>query len=154
MNHRLINLRIITRLNIREFWAQQTFLLDMLTIKALHCLWISRPGFWRFFKKSIKSLDTWSVSKLAWRLMDGLVVFPSWVSDVERKGHFENSRLNGCYINWAIFYVTWQSILMYYWQRWRWQSWRNSAYWTCLASGWTLWNNQKERPTGTRTSSM
>lgn len=63
--------------------GQQTFLLDMFTRKARHCLWISRPGFCRFFKNSTKSLDTWSVSKLAWRLMDGLGVLPSGVSDQE-----------------------------------------------------------------------
>lgn len=62
-------------------------------MNARHCLWISRPGFWRFFKNSTKSLDTWSVSKLAWRLTDGLVVLPSWVSDEQEK-HLENKILN------------------------------------------------------------
>lgn len=55
----------------------------MFIMKARHCLWISRPGFWRFFRNSTKSLDTWSVSKLAWRLMDGLGDLPSWDSVAE-----------------------------------------------------------------------
>lgn len=71
---------VLLRLSLMSY---KTFLLDILTMKARHCLWISRPGFWRFFKKSTKSLVTWSVSKLAWRLMDGLGVLPSWVSDEE-----------------------------------------------------------------------
>lgn len=66
-----------------RFRVQQTFLLDMFIMKARHCLWISRPGFWRFFRNSTKSLDTWSVSKLAWRLMDGLGDLPSWDSVTE-----------------------------------------------------------------------
>lgn len=61
--------------------CELTFLLDMLTKNARHCLCISLPGFCRFFKNSTKSLDTWSVSKLAWRLIDGLGVLLSWVSD-------------------------------------------------------------------------
>lgn len=65
-----------------------TFLLDMFMIKTRHCLWISRPGLWRVFKKSRKSLDTWSASKLEWRLMDGLMVLPSWVSGTEEAQTF------------------------------------------------------------------
>lgn len=76
--------RLLTFVLLRLYlMSYKTFLLDILTMKARHCLWISRPGFWRFFKKSTKSLVTWSVSKLAWRLMDGLGVLPSWVSDEE-----------------------------------------------------------------------
>lgn len=54
-----------------------TFLLDMLSRKLRHCLWISRPGRCMLFRKSTKSFDTWSESKLAWRLVDGLLVFTS-----------------------------------------------------------------------------
>lgn len=32
------------------YMPTHTFLLDMFTMKARHCFWISRPGFWRFFK--------------------------------------------------------------------------------------------------------
>lgn len=68
--------------------GKATFLLDMFMMKTRHCLWISRPGLLRVFKKSIKSLDTWSASKLEWRLMEGLMVLPSWLSATEEAQTF------------------------------------------------------------------
>lgn len=67
-------------LGYEKLRTTHTFLLDMVTMNDRHCLCISRPGFWRFFRKSTKSLDTCSVSKLAWRLTEGLGVLASCVS--------------------------------------------------------------------------
>ena len=60
--------------------SRLTFLLAMMSMKARLCLWTSRPGFGRDFRKSTKSRVARSVSMLDWRLMDGLGVLPSWFS--------------------------------------------------------------------------
>lgn len=58
-----------------------TFLFPMLSMKPRLCLWISLPGFCKVLRNSTKSCDTRSVSMLDWRVMEGLGVFPSWLSE-------------------------------------------------------------------------